>query len=77
MPIECSLLDGAPVPVLQCPACGIYPVRPFLRGQVQRLSRRWYAPWLRRPYCAVICRDCKAIVGYEDPKGGFEACAPH
>ncbi len=71
MPIECSLLDDAPVPVITCPDCGDSPLRAFMRGQVQRLPFLWYAPWRKRPYCAVICWHCKGIVGYETPGGAF------
>lgn len=39
---------------------------PFLRGVVQR--RRWkfffFGAW---DYCALICSQCKEIVGHESP----------
>lgn len=71
-PIEATNLEGAKVPFEMCPRCGAYPFEPFLRGQVQRDV---FSPWralLRlfgktRPHCAVICRGCKEIVGWEAP----------
>jgi hypothetical protein len=72
MPIEFTLLKDAPVPLSQCPKCGASPFSPFMRGQVQR--SKWSWDWLvsvftRRPfaYCALICRHCKEVVGYESP----------
>lgn len=64
MPIECALLRGQPVPIEKCPKCGAEPFDPFLRGQVQRRKFKWFlwGPW---PYCALICWNCKEIVGYE------------
>jgi hypothetical protein len=74
MPIECSTLEGQPVPFLTCPNCGA-PFRPFLRGMVQRgvfsgglLCWSWWKALFKRerwPYCALICWECKEIVGYE------------
>jgi phage terminase large subunit GpA-like protein len=63
MPIEYIRLEGKPVPFVTCPKCGEI-FYPFLRGMVQRRRFRWlfWGPW---PYCALICRDCKEIVGYE------------
>ena len=69
MPIEAALLDGAPVPLGYCPKCYAAPFRPFMRGQVQRgMLRVWLARLLsnrEEGYCALICRECKEIVGYE------------
>jgi hypothetical protein len=68
MPLECVILERSPVPISKCPRCGAAPFRPFLRGTVQRLWRPWWKFWGSiRPYCAVICSDCKDIVGYENP----------
>lgn len=65
MPIEVYLLRDAPEPLETCPKCG-KPFESFMRGMVQRPTRwLWIGP--RRPYCAVICRACKEIVGYEYP----------
>jgi len=67
MPIEVIQLEEMPEPFQFCPDCGA-PFESFLRGQVQRLKRPWYWPFGPvRPYCAIICRDCKEIVGYEKP----------
>jgi hypothetical protein len=51
-------------PIECCPKCKATPFMPFLRGQVQRHPRRWLVG-PRRPYCALICWECKEIVGYE------------
>lgn len=52
------------MPIEKCPKCGAEPFDPFLRGQVQRRKFKWFLwdPW---PYCALICWNCKEIVGYE------------
>jgi len=71
MPIEAALLRDAPYPKVRCPKCGHFPLEPFMRGIVQRscfrLSLR--GPFLinPQPYCAIICSQCKEIVGYEAP----------
>jgi hypothetical protein len=65
MPTETEILDLYPYPVEACPACQ-RPFAPFLRGQVQRAKRFLGFLW-QRPYCAVICYHCKAIVGWEQP----------
>jgi ribosomal protein L34E len=63
MPIECDVLEGRPSPIKTCPKCGA-DFKPFMRGQVQRWPRKWLiGPW--RPYCALICSECKEIVGHE------------
>src|SRR5438046_2851824 len=68
MPIECTLLEGQPVALDRCPKCSTWPFTPFMRGQVQRSGRKWFiGP--RRDYCALICSDCKEIVGHESPPG--------
>ncbi len=68
MPIECNLLEGTNVPIDSCPRCQA-PFEPFLRGMVQRSPWTWRTLWLPigkpRSYCALICRACKKIVGYE------------
>lgn len=66
MPVECDLLSSAPVPLARCPKCGATPFDPFMRGEVQRFRRSW---WFgrKRDYCALICWQCKEIVGYESP----------
>ena len=63
MPIECTLLRFAPVPLERCPKCGARPFEPFIRGYVQRF--RWWG--LRPAYCCLICTECKEIVGHEAP----------
>lgn len=68
MPLEAALLDGSPSPVMDCPLCA-KPFRPFLRGQVQRSPWAWWQLFglfgESRRYCALICWECKEIVGYE------------
>lgn len=69
MPIECELLATMPCNLKTCPKCGA-PFRPFLRGLVQRSLLSWagFQAILRGeyfPYCALICWECKEIVGYE------------
>ena len=76
MPIEATLLKNAAVPISHCPNCFDRPFRPFMRGQVQRsllgqllAITRWFIrhdPSQPRPgYCALICWECKDIVGHE------------
>jgi len=62
MPIETVLLRQAPLPLQFCPKCRRR-FEPFMRGEVQSFWRRLFG----RPYCCVICRMCKEIVGYEKP----------
>jgi hypothetical protein len=67
MPIEFLQLAGQPQPLKVCPLCEAHPFRAFLWGQVQRSPFKWWQLWgSHRPYCAVICEECKEIVGYED-----------
>lgn len=74
MPIESFQLETAPNRLTNCPKCG-KPFEPFLRGQVQRGSRSWFGFGKPRPYCALICRACKDIVGFEYPAGDeIEIC---
>jgi hypothetical protein len=69
MAIECGLLQNAPPPFKKCPKCDA-DFEPFLRGMVQRSPWPWWnilSIGDARPYCALICRACKEIVGYELP----------
>jgi len=66
MPREYTALLNEPPPLAECPNCGACPFEPFLRGLVQR-AKRWLFIGPRRPYVAVICADCKEIVGHESP----------
>lgn len=66
MTVECARLDGKPTPFSTCPKCG-KPFEPFLRGQIQRSPYKFIFFGPIRPYCALICRACKEIVGYESP----------
>jgi len=75
MPIESTLLKDNPVTLSKCPKCGVDPFTPFMRGMVQRrgislIVERFRAHWKNEHprYCAVICEECKEIVGYEAPK---------
>lgn len=62
--------DGSEPDANACPCCGDSPFDQFLPLQVARSPWPWWA-WLlplerwRRPVFAIICRGCKAIVGYE------------
>ena len=60
MPIEAIVSEVLPVPFDQCPKCR-RAFEPFLRGQVVRFD--WWG--LRKRIWALICYDCKEIVGYE------------
>lgn len=69
MPIEVVFLAPLPEHFARCPSCGAAPFQGFMRGEVQRHPYGWKKLWLPigepRPYCAVICSQCKEIVGYE------------
>ena len=66
-PIEVEQLANEVIPFGRCPNCDMVFV-PFLRGQVQRSAWRWWWPFGKlRPYCALICRHCKNVVGWEMP----------
>jgi hypothetical protein len=73
MPLEAIALQMQPSPFDICPRCGARPCTPFMRGQVQRsrlslagvLAFLCVRPW---DYCAVICADCKKLVGWERPR---------
>lgn len=76
MPMECFILKDKPTTIVRCPACNVYPFEPFMRGQVQKGWLEWVVELIRsrlsdRPpcYCAVICSDCKEIVGWENIDG--------
>ena len=74
-PIECAQLADAPIPFGRCPKCD-EPFYPFMRGQVQR-SRFWFWYMPKRDYCALICRACKRIVGWESPSGSAPTGTPN
>lgn len=62
MPKEYALLKGYPYAFEECKKCGqAFPE--FSRGMVQS----WWRKKLRLPYCAVICHNCKEIIGWEKP----------
>ena len=63
MPIESLWLRDQPPLLAACPLCG-WPFDQLMRRQVQS----WWRRLLRLPYCAVICRDCKEVVGWEKPQ---------
>jgi hypothetical protein len=67
MPIEFTALYHKPEPFAHCPGCGSPRFESFLRGLVQRSRRRWWWPFQIRAHCAVICHECKEIVGWEAP----------
>ena len=54
--------------ITQCPRCQRKPFEYFLRGQVVRPKRFLWFLGPIRPYCAIICRNCKNVVGYEMPE---------
>lgn len=66
MPIEYTLLKDQPCPIVICPKCDEL-FWPFMRGDVQRSRRGWWGLGPERPYCALICDECKEIVSYESP----------
>jgi hypothetical protein len=67
MPSEVAQLLLRRSPLDRCPACGTEPFKPFMRGQVQRSKFTWWGLGGPRPYCSVICSECKEIVAHEDP----------
>lgn len=67
MPIEVNLLKNQPPMFKECPLCEAEPFEPFLRGTIQRGKRTLFGLGKPRAYCAVICSECKEIVGYESP----------
>jgi len=65
MPSEYMLLKEEPFFKELCPNCGArFPE--FMRGMVQRPKRFLGVLW-RQDYCAVICHECKNIIGWESP----------
>jgi hypothetical protein len=64
MPIEAAALKDWPHPDVKCPSCG-KSLLPFMRGQVQRQKKSLMGK--KQPYCAIICANCKDLIGYEDP----------
>ncbi len=68
MPIEAKLLRVKPPVYFNCPNCQVL-FEEMMRGLVQRAKRPWYkfGRGHIRPYCAVICRECKEVVGWEKP----------
>lgn len=62
MPKEVDLLKSSPVFYSKCPKCWA-PFHTFMRGEVQS----WWRRFFDFPYCAVICLNCKNIVGWEHP----------
>lgn len=60
MPIECAWLRSDKPKFDNCPKCKER-FEPFLRGMIQSFWRGLFG----KPYCAVICRACKDIVGWE------------
>jgi hypothetical protein len=65
-PVEVTQLESQAIPFGRCPQCDA-PFYPFLRGQVQRRAWPLWPFWKMRAYCALICRECKNIVGWEMP----------
>jgi|SaaInlV_165m_DNA_1040744.scaffolds.fasta_scaffold34537_2 hypothetical protein len=70
MPIEVVQLRGKPVPkrFTKCNGCGADPfvMDELVRGKIQRCKRKFGFLW-KQDYCAVICNNCRDIVGYESP----------
>jgi len=62
MPWEYGALQEQSQPLDKCPLCGAQ-FQCFLRGMVHNTWRKL----IRTEYCAVICQECKEIVGYEQP----------
>ena len=62
MPKEFTILRSDPYAAEKCPKCG-EPFPEFMRGMVQSGWRKW----LGMKYCAVICHNCKEIIGWEKP----------
>lgn len=67
---EAWMLSLAPHPLNTCPNCGRV-FWPFMRGQVHRRKRKWLiGP--KRPYLAIICYECKKVLGWEGLDGRRE-----
>ena len=78
MPVEYALLKDRPEALARCPASNAKPFYALMRGMVHSTWRKYVPafepknsfPGFRlvpRPYCSVICSQCKEIVGYEKP----------
>lgn len=62
MPSEVEMLRGYPYAREKCRKCGtLFPE--FMRGEVQSAIRRF----LGMAYCAIICHQCKRVIGWEKP----------
>jgi formate dehydrogenase maturation protein FdhE len=74
MPFEYSMLRDRSEHLLVCPNCQAEPFESFCRGGVHRRKYRWlfFGEW---PYSAVICRECKEIVGYELTESEWFNCS--
>lgn len=68
MPQESRDLYDLAGPFDVCPECFTVILEPFIRGTVQR-SKRFLGFLWKRDYCAVICPDCKRVIGWESPPG--------
>lgn len=68
MPIESFLLKEELFPYSICPNCNNQ-FDQLMRGQVHRRKRDFL--FRKRPYCAVICRRCRNIVGWEYPPPNY------
>jgi hypothetical protein len=75
MPVEASLLKNQPVEAKQCPLCKHEPLELMMRGLVHRRKWSFSFEWPllmrfqgHRPYCAVICANCKEIIAWEEPE---------
>lgn len=59
---------GEPTAILECPLCR-KPFKPFMRGEVTRAGTwaHFWARITRKPFptSALICWECKQIVGFE------------
>ena len=61
------MLKNAPELLERCPKCNYFPFTSSgMRGLVQRHKLFWI--FTRNKYCAIICDNCRSIVGYENPK---------
>ena len=67
-------VNGVEEPMAVCPKCQHFPFQALMRGQVAKsagpnLESLWCRLW-KKPYAryAIICLECKEIVGYEVDK---------
>ena len=64
MPIEYTQLKNKPLPSITCQQCGMMNASDDdYRGLVQSGWRKLFG----RAYCAITCRYCRAIIGWEKP----------